>query len=88
MEKALKSEIIAKYAKTEGDVGSSEVQIAILTTRINELTEHLRANKKDHSTRRGLLRMVATRRKLLKYLNSKDHAGFIKITDDLKIRRK
>ena len=88
MEKALKSEVIAKYARKEGDVGSPEVQIAILTTRINELTEHLRSNKKDHSTRRGLLRMVATRRKLLTYLNRKDHAGYIKITDDLKIRRK
>jgi len=88
MDKATKSEIIAKYARKDGDVGSPEVQIALLTQRINELTEHLRANKKDHSTRRGLLRMVANRRKLLRYLNSKDHATFIKLTDDLKIRRK
>ena len=88
MDKALKSEVIAQYARKEGDVGSPEVQIAILTTRINELTEHLRDNKKDHSTRRGLLHMVANRRKLLTYLDRKDHAGYIKITDDLKIRRK
>jgi len=88
MNKALKSEIIAKYAKTEGDVGSSEVQIALLSQQISELTEHLRSNKKDHSCRRGLLAMVARRSKLLKYLNKKDHAGYIKITDDLKIRRK
>ena len=88
MDKALKSEVIAQYARKEGDVGSPEVQIAILTTRINELTEHLRDNKKDHSTRRGLLHMVANRRKLLTYLDRKDHAGYIKIADDLKIRRK
>ncbi len=88
MDKALKSEIIAKYAKTEGDVGSPEVQIAILTQRITELTDHLRANKKDHSTRRGLLAMVARRRKLLTYLNKKNHAGYLQMTDELGIRRK
>ncbi|MCK4982327.1 MAG: 30S ribosomal protein S15, partial [Victivallaceae bacterium] len=68
MDKALKTEVIKSFAKTEKDTGSSEVQIAILTSRINELTEHLRVNKKDKSTQHGLLIMVSRRRKLLKYL--------------------
>ena len=88
MEKAQKTEIIAKYQRQEGDTGSPEVQIAILSFRINELTEHLRANKKDHSTRRGLLAMVARRRKLLTYLNKENHERFISLSDDLKIRKR
>ena len=88
MDKAQKTEIIAKYQRQEGDTGSPEVQIAVLSFRINELTEHLRANKKDHSTRRGLLAMVARRRKLLSYLNKENHERFISITDELKIRRR
>lgn len=88
MDKATKSEIIAKFATKEGDVGSSEVQIAVLTQSINELTEHLKANKKDHSTRRGLLAKVARRSKLLKYLHDKNLESYIKITDELSIRRK
>ena len=87
MEKAQKTEIITKYQRQEGDTGSPEVQIAVLSFRINELTDHLRANKKDHSTRRGLLAMVARRRKLLTYLNREDHERFISLSDDLKIRR-
>ncbi len=88
MDKALKTEVIKSFAKTEKDTGSSEVQIAILTSRINELTEHLRVNKKDKSTQHGLLIMVSRRRKLLKYLSRKDHAGFLKITDKLGIRKR
>lgn len=88
MDKASKNEIIKKYQKSEGDTGSSEVQIAILSQRIKELTEHLRANKKDHSTRRGLMAMVSRRRKLMKYLSKEDHQKYIQITDELGIRRK
>lgn len=88
MDKALKSEVIKSFAKAENDTGSSEVQIAILTNRINELTEHLRLNKKDNSTRRGLLTMVSRRRKLLDYLNRRDHAAYVEIIRKLNIRRK
>ena len=68
MLKSEKTEIIKKYARHEGDTGSPEVQIAVLTKRINDLTEHLRSNKKDHHSRRGLLKMVGQRRSLLNYL--------------------
>ncbi|MDD5699001.1 MAG: 30S ribosomal protein S15 [Victivallaceae bacterium] len=88
MDKALKAEVIKSFARSESDTGSSEVQIAILTTRINELTEHLRLNKKDHSTRHGLLALVSRRRRLLDYLNRKNHAAYLEITDKLGIRRK
>ena len=87
MEKALKSEVIKSFAKSEKDTGSSEVQIGILSSRINELTDHLRLNKKDKSTQHGLLMMVSRRKKLLKYLNRKDHAAFLAITKKLSIRR-
>ena len=87
MDKAVKQEIIKKYARKEGDTGSPEVQIAILSARIVELTEHLRANKKDHSTRRGLLAMVALRKKLLSYLARENRARYISLTDELGIRR-
>lgn len=82
-----KKEIIAQFARTEGDTGSPEVQVALLSNRINALTEHLKANKRDHSTRRGLLAMVARRKKLLAYLAREDYAKFIELTDTLKIRR-
>ncbi|MCP3967142.1 MAG: 30S ribosomal protein S15 [Lentisphaerae bacterium] len=88
MTKAEKLEIIAKYGRTEGDTGSPEVQVAVLSKRIKDLTEHLRENKKDHSTRRGLLSMVSQRRKLLKYLNSENHEKYLQLTDELGIRRK
>lgn len=88
MDKATKSQVIAKYARKEGDSGSPEVQIAILTTRIKELTEHLRDNKKDHSTRRGLLAMVSRRKRLLRYLAGENHERYITLTDELGIRRK
>ena len=66
--KEKKQEIMQAYARTEGDTGSPEVQIAVLTARINELTEHLKVHKKDHHSRRGLLKMVGQRRNLLGYL--------------------
>jgi len=88
MDKATKTEIIAKFARKEGDCGSPEVQVAILTKRILELTEHLRANKKDHSTRRGLLAMVSRRKKLLAYLARENRERYITLTDELSIRRK
>lgn len=88
MDKALKAEVIKSFAKAKNDTGSSEVQIAILTSRINELTEHLQLNKKDNSTRRGLLTLVSRRRKLLDYLNRRDHAAYLEITDKLSIRKK
>ena len=87
MDKAVKSALIAKYARTEGDTGSPEVQVAILTSRIQELTEHLRINKKDHSTRRGLLTMVSRRKRLLAFLAKENRAKFIELTDELGIRR-
>ena len=87
MDKAKRQEIIAKFARKEGDTGSPEVQIALLSCRISELTEHLKANPKDHSTRRGLLAMVALRKKQLAYLLKEDHAKYIEITDALSIRR-
>ena len=67
-----KAEIIAKYAIHEGDTGSPEVQIAVLTKRINDLTEHLKIHKKDHHSRRGLLKMVGQRRNMLDYLRRSD----------------
>ena len=67
-----KSEIIKEYGRAEGDTGSPEVQIALLTARINELNGHLKTHKKDHHSRRGLLKMVGQRRNLLAYLKEKD----------------
>ena len=67
-----KAEIIAAYGRKPGDTGSPEVQIAVLTARIQELTEHLKSNPKDHHSRRGLLKMVGQRRNLLNYLKEKD----------------
>lgn len=70
--KDVKSEIIAEYARAEGDTGSPEVQVALLTQRIKDLTEHLRSHKGDHHTRRGLLKLVGQRRRLLAYLKKND----------------
>ena len=72
MTQAEKQAIMAEYATHEGDTGSPEVQIALLTARINHLTEHLKTNKQDHHSRRGLLKMVGNRRSLLNYLQKKD----------------
>ncbi len=82
-----KQEIIEKYAIHEGDTGSPEVQIAILTERINQLTEHLKNNKKDHHSRRGLLKMVGHRRNLLGYLQKVDIERYRAIVDKLGIRK-
>ena len=76
MDKIRKQEIIAKHARHEGDTGSPEVQIALLTERINSLTDHLRTHKKDHHSRRGLLKMVGRRRNLLAYLKDRDLEGY------------
>ena len=82
-----KQGIIAKYAIHEGDTGSPEVQIAILTYRINNLTEHLKVNKKDHHSRRGLLKMVGHRRNLLGYLQNNDIARYRAIVEKLGLRK-
>ena len=87
MTKTEKTEIIQKYARHEGDTGSPEVQIAVLTKRINDLTEHLRVNKKDHHSRRGLLKMVGKRRKMLDYLMDKDIERYRAIIAKLGIRK-
>ena len=85
--KEKKTDIINKYAKKEGDTGSPKVQIAILTARIQELTEHLKENKKDHHSRRGLLKMVGKRRGLLQYLKNKDIEGYRTLIEKLEIRK-
>ena len=87
MLKSEKTEIIKKYARHEGDTGSPEVQIAVLTKRINDLTEHLRTNKKDHHSRRGLLKMVGQRRSLLNYLTKIDFERYRAISAELGIRK-
>ncbi len=85
--KEKKTEIIEKYASKPGDTGSPEVQIAILTERIRELTEHLKANTHDHHSRRGLLKMVGKRRGLLDYLKKKDIERYRAIIEKLGIRK-
>ena len=87
MQKEEKTEIIKKYAIHEGDTGSPEVQIAVLTQRINTLTEHLKVHKKDHHSRRGLLKMVGDRRNLLNYLQKKDIERYRTIIGKLNIRK-
>ena len=87
LDKAVKAQIIADNATHEGDTGSPEVQIAILTKRINELTEHLKVNKKDHHSRRGLLKMVGKRRNLLGYLKRKDIERYRATIEKLGIRK-
>ena len=82
-----KAELIKKFARTEGDTGSPEVQVAILTERISNLTEHFKTNKKDNHSRRGLLTMVATRRKLLDYVKRKDVGRYQALIKELGIRR-
>ena len=85
--KERKSQIIEKYKRDENDTGSPEVQIAILTERINELTEHLKIHKKDNHSRRGLLKMVGKRRNLLKYLEKKDVNRYRNIIQELGLRK-
>ena len=85
--KEKKTAIIKEYARCEGDTGSPEVQIAVLTERIKELTEHLQNNPKDHHSRRGLLKMVGQRRGMLDYLNNKDIERYRSLIDRLGLRK-
>ena len=88
IEKEAKKELMQEFARHDGDTGSPEVQIAILTTRINQLTDHLREHKHDESSRRGLLKMVGRRRRLLAYVRRNDYQRYMALTDSLGIRRK
>ena len=85
--KESKAEIIAKYKRDEKDTGSPEVQIALLTERINELTEHLKVHKKDNHSRRGLLKMVGKRRNLLNYLSKNDLPKYREVVEKLNLRK-
>ncbi len=87
MTKEEKFELIKKYGKNEKDSGKSEVQIALLTKRINDLTEHFNVHKKDHHSRRGLMMMVGKRRRLLDYLADKDIERYRSIIKELNIRK-
>jgi len=87
VDQAATAEIRKEYQKNDRDTGSVEVQVALLTSRITELTEHLKVHKKDHSSRRGLLTMVNKRRKLLNYLTKKDVARYQELIKRLGIRR-
>ncbi len=82
-----KASIIAEHAKAEGDTGSPEVQVALLTRRINQLTEHFRGHHKDHHSRRGLLKLVGQRRRLLRYLKNNDEARYKALIGKLGLRR-
>jgi small subunit ribosomal protein S15 len=82
-----KLEIIGKHGRTETDTGSPEVQIAMLTKRINDLTEHLRTHKKDHYSRRGLLKLVGQRRRFLNYLQREDLESYRALIKELGLRR-
>jgi len=83
----LKRETVSKFGKQERDTGSSEVQVALLTERINQLSEHFKTHKKDHHSRRGLLKIVSQRRRLLDYLKSKDVASYSALIQQLGLRR-
>jgi len=87
LDTAVKNEIIVEYATGEGDTGSPEVQVALLTRRINDLTEHLKSHKHDHHSRRGLLLLVGRRRRLLKYLQKKDINRYRQLIERLGLRR-
>ena len=82
-----KADVVAQYARGANDTGSPEVQVALLTTRINELTVHFKAHMKDHQSRRGLLRMVSRRRKLLDYLKQKDADRYRSLIEKLGLRK-
>ena len=83
-----KSKIVAKFARKKGDTGSPEVQIALLSTRISKLTEHLQINQKDFSSRLGLLKLVGRRKRLLKYLKASNYEIYVKILAELNLRDK
>ena len=82
-----KTEIIGQYKRGDADTGSPEVQVALLTARINELNEHFKAHKKDHASRRGLLKMVSKRSSLLTYLRTKDRARYLALIQSLGLRK-
>jgi len=82
-----KREIVAEYGRGDADTGSTEVQVALLTARINELTEHLREHRKDHHSRRGLLMLVGQRRRLLNYMQRNDLEGYRSLIRELGLRR-
>ena len=88
LDQDVKQGIISKYQRDTKDTGSAEVQIAVLSTQIKVLTEHLKSNHKDHSSRLGLLKMVGKRKRLLKYLRRKNYAKFQELVADLGIRAK
>lgn len=87
LEKEAKTNLISNYSRHDSDTGSPEVQIAILTERIQQLTDHLRTHKHDESSRRGLLKMVGRRRRLLRYLRKKDYQRFVSLSTQLGIRK-
>ena len=87
MDKELKAQVMGKYARHEGDTGSPEVQVALLTHRINHLNEHLKLHKKDHHSRRGLLLMVGQRRGLLDYLMRTDIERYRSLIAELELRK-
>ena len=82
-----KRELVSRFGRSESDTGATQVQVALLTDRINELTEHLRAHSKDHHSRRGLLKMVGHRRRLLRYLQRSDLDGYRALVRELGLRR-
>lgn len=82
-----KSEIVEQFQRTQGDTGSPEVQVALLTARINDLTEHFKTHRKDHHSRRGLLRMVSRRRKLLDYLKNRSPESYRTLIEKLGLRK-
>ena len=86
LDAAKKQEIISKFAKDEKDTGSPAVQIALLTERINYLTDHLKEHKKDHSSRLGLLKLVGQRKRLMRYLKRKDHDKYLEVITALNLR--
>ena len=86
--KEVKSKLMADYGRHEGDTGSPEVQVALLSTRISQLTEHLKVNKHDESSRRGLLKLVGQRRRLLAYIRRNDFQRYTALTEKLNLRRK
>lgn len=88
LDKEMKSKLMQEFSRHENDTGSPEVQIALLTTRITQLTEHLKAHKHDESSRRGLLKLVGRRRRLLAYLRRNDFDRYMALTERLNIRRK
>ena len=87
MDKKRKTEVIDKFKTKEGDTGSTEVQVALLTTRINELTEHMMANRHDYHTQRGLLKLVGQRRRLLRYLSQEDVSRYNRLIAELGLRK-